>query len=68
MRESPDVTVRLQALETWAQRPDDQLDPVTYGLVDPDESVRQRAQELYEQQLRREVMATGRLGQEAKEP
>lgn len=53
VREHPDVTVRLQALELWAQQPGDALDPVTYALVDGDESVRARAQELYEQQLTR---------------
>lgn len=51
--ESPDVTVRLQALEQWAQRPGDVLDPVTYGLVDQDEAVRNRARTLYEQALAR---------------
>lgn len=56
-RESPDVTVRLQALEQWAQRPDDALDPVTYGLVDQDEAVRNRAQVLYEQALARAATA-----------
>lgn len=54
-RESPDVPVRLQALEQWAQRPGDSLDPVTYGLVDQDETVRHRAQALYEQVLAREA-------------
>lgn len=54
-RESPDVSVRLQALEQWAQRPGDQLDPVTYGLVDEDDTVRARAQGLYEQHVQREA-------------
>jgi HEAT repeat protein len=45
---SPDPRVRIRALETWAQHPGDKLDPVTYALVDPDESVRARAQELLE--------------------
>jgi hypothetical protein len=54
--ESPDVSVRLQALEQWAQRPGDQLDPVTYGLVDLDETVRQRAHALYERRLAREAV------------
>jgi hypothetical protein len=54
-REHPDVGVRLQALELWAKQPGDALDPVTYALVDGDESVRARAQELYEQQLTREA-------------
>jgi hypothetical protein len=29
------------------------LDPATYALVDPDEAVRARAQELFEQELDR---------------
>lgn len=54
-RESPLVSDRLQALEQWAQRPGEALDPVTYGLVDEDESVRTRAQALYQEQLMREA-------------
>lgn len=54
IRENPDVTVRLQALEVWAQQPGDTINPVTYALVDGDEHVRARAQELWEQQLTRE--------------
>jgi hypothetical protein len=54
-RESPDVSVRRHALEQWAQEPGEGLDPVTYGLVDEDESVRTRAQELYQEQLNREA-------------
>lgn len=54
-RDSPDVSVRLQALETWAQRPSDNLDPITHGLVDQDETVRERAQELYTHQLQLEA-------------
>jgi HEAT repeat protein len=50
---SPDPRVRIRALETWAQHPGDKLDPVTYALVDPDESVRTRAQELLEAVLAR---------------
>lgn len=67
-RESPDVTVRLQALETWAQRPSDQLDPVTYELVDEDEQVRERAQALYTQQLQREAAAAEPVDQATQEP
>jgi hypothetical protein len=51
MRESPDVTTRLQALEFWAQQRGEALDPVSLALVDEDESVRTRAQELWEQQF-----------------
>jgi len=50
---APDPEVRLQGLEAWARQPGDSLDPATYALVDPDESVRARAQELFEQALDR---------------
>lgn len=49
----PDPRVRLHAIETWAKNPGNTLDPVTHGLVDPDESVRARAQELFEEALAR---------------
>ena len=42
---------------TWAQQPGDRIDPLTYALVDEDEEVRARAEELYEQQLAREEEA-----------
>jgi hypothetical protein len=48
-----DPNVRIQALDAWARQPGASLDPVTYALVDPDESVRARAQELWEQKLAR---------------
>ena len=48
---SSDPRVRIHALETWAQHPGDKLDPATYALVDPDESVRARAEELWEHLL-----------------
>jgi hypothetical protein len=48
---APDPNVRIQALDAWAQHPGESLDPVTYALVDPDESVRARAQEVLEQEL-----------------
>ena len=54
VRENPDVTVRLQALELWAEQPGDGIDPLTYALVDEDEQVRARAEELWEQQLTKE--------------
>jgi HEAT repeat protein len=50
---SPDSRVRIRALETWAQHPGEDLNPVTYALVDPDESVRARAQEVLEAVLAR---------------
>jgi len=48
-----DPQMRLAALEVWAASPSESLDPVTYALVDPDEAVRVRAQELLEQELMR---------------
>jgi hypothetical protein len=53
--EHPDVTVRPQALELWAEQPDDEIDPVTYALVDQDEQ--EWAQELWEEQFIQEVEA-----------
>lgn len=47
----PDPAIRLYALEAWALDPGERLDPVTHALVDPDESVRARAQELLEEML-----------------
>jgi hypothetical protein len=47
----PDPTARLDALEAWARGARETLDPVTHALVDPDESVRARAQELWESVL-----------------
>ena len=52
-REDPDPRVRFHAIETWAIKPGKSLDPVTYALVDHDETVRARAQELLEQELER---------------
>jgi hypothetical protein len=49
--EDPDPSVRLQAIEAWAREPGETLDPLTYALVDPDETVRTRAQELLEEEL-----------------
>ena len=51
--EDSDPGVRIQNLETWAQAPGDTLDPATYALVDPDESVRARAEALLEEVLAR---------------
>ncbi len=48
----PDTQVRLQALQRWAEQgAATPLNPLTYALVDPDESVRARAQELVEHVL-----------------
>ena len=44
-----DTAVRIQALERWAEQgAATPIDPITQALVDPDESVRVRAQELAE--------------------
>jgi len=51
MREAPEVGLRLHALDVWAEHPNDGINPLTYALVDADESVRTRAQELYSQYL-----------------
>jgi len=53
MLDDPDPHVRIQALETWVRHPGEALDPLTYALVDPDETVRARAQELLEEALAR---------------
>src|SRR5438067_12686119 len=52
-RDDPDPSVRARMLETWARQPGATLDPFTYALVDPDESVRARAQGLLEEELAR---------------
>ena len=53
VRDAAPPAARLQAIEDWARGSRDALDPVTYALVDPDESVRARAQELWEETLQR---------------
>ena len=58
MRESPNATVRLQALELLAQHPIDALDPETFAFLDDEDAqVRARAEQLWEQQLSREAGA-----------
>jgi hypothetical protein len=54
-RDDPNPTPRLQLIEGWARqaRRDSSLDLLTNALVDPDETVRARAQELLEQELTR---------------
>ena len=48
--DSPDVSVRLRALETWAQSaPVGAVDPLFLALEDKDERVQARANELIEQ-------------------
>lgn len=48
-----DVTSRLVALERWAQELNGPLDVVSAAMVDPDEGVRERAQQLFEEVLAR---------------
>jgi hypothetical protein len=48
--DSPDVAIRLRALETWAQSaPPGSIDPLILAYEDKDERVRARAMELIEQ-------------------
>lgn len=50
--DSPDVSVRLRALDRWVQQgPTASLDPLVVGLGDEDEAVRAKAMALLEQQL-----------------
>jgi hypothetical protein len=53
VNQGADPQVRMAALEVWAAGAKESLDTVTYALVDPDEAVRTRAQELLEQELAR---------------
>jgi len=54
-RDDPNLRPRLQMIENWVQhgQRDSSLDLLTNALVDPDEVVRTRAQELLEQELAR---------------
>ncbi len=53
---SPNVRVRLKALETWAQSaPLGAVDPLILAFEDKDERVRARAQQLIEQDWERKV-------------
>ena len=53
--EDPDPQMRRVALEQWAREPTESLDLVAAALVDPDESIRERAEQVFE-----EVLARGR--------
>lgn len=49
--DSPDVSVRLRALDLWVQQgPKASLDPLVVALDDEDETVRAKAMALIEQQ------------------
>jgi len=53
---SPNVRVRLRALETWAQSaPPGAIDPLILAFEDQDERVRVRAQQLIEQDWARKA-------------
>ncbi|TLY27525.1 MAG: hypothetical protein E6K66_00770 [Nitrospirae bacterium] len=55
---SPNVRVRLRALETWAQSaPPGAIDPLILAFEDKDERVRARAQQLIEQDWERKAEA-----------
>jgi hypothetical protein len=55
---SPNVRVRLRALETWAQSaPPGVVDPLILAFEDKDERVRARAQQLIEQDWARKAEA-----------
>jgi len=55
---SPNVRVRLRALETWAQSaPSGAVDPLILAFEDKDERVRARAQQLIEQNWARKAEA-----------
>jgi HEAT repeat protein len=52
---SPEVQVRLKALDLWAQQgPEAPLDPLVVALDDEDEQVRAKAMELFERAWVRE--------------
>jgi hypothetical protein len=56
--DSPDVRVRLRALETWAQSaPVGAIGPLILALEDKDERVQDRAMELIEQDMARDTEA-----------
>jgi len=62
--ESPDVPVRLRALETWAQQPRiGSVDPLLLALDDPDERVRAAALALLDDDWGRELAAEPPAGQ-----
>ncbi len=50
----PNPITRLNAIEAWARNPTDSLDPITYSLLDPDESVRAEAQRFLGEPLARQ--------------
>jgi hypothetical protein len=51
--QDPDPRMRRFALEQWAREPTDSLDLVAAALVDPEESIRERAEQVFEEVLAR---------------
>lgn len=54
---SDDPRVRRTALEDWARNPTESLDLVTAAMVDPEESIRERAQQIFDNEM--ELRAAG---------
>ena len=60
---APDVSARLQALETWAQQPrTGSVEPLLRAVDDPDEQVRAKAFALLDDDWARELAAEERDG------
>jgi hypothetical protein len=51
--QDPDPRMRRFALEQWAREPSESLDMAAAALVDPDESIRERAEQVFEAALAR---------------
>ena len=53
VRDETNPTPRLRAIEAWdrSARPDASIDLLTHALVDPDPSVRERAQALFDRRM-----------------
>jgi len=49
----PDPRMRRFALEQWAREPTESLDLVAAALADPEESIRERAEQVFEEVLAR---------------
>jgi len=51
--QDPDPRLRRFALEQWARGPTEALDLVAAALIDPEESIRERAEQVFEEALAR---------------
>lgn len=49
--QDPDPRVRRFALEQWARKPTESLDLVAAAMVDSEESIRERAEQVFEEAL-----------------